>query len=158
MCAATVSAQTTRVADKELIGVWFMEWMQYDGEKKQMCGATMGYASFKYYGADGEYACAEIALTNAGAIVVYPHEHGTYSFKNGVYSEMGRPAVPSTDMVLIDKTHFQGRWKNRTESWVKQTTLPDVVVKYLLDRCRLMNTPTDVQNIIKQRFFQKKQQ
>ena len=36
MSALQVCAQTTQVADKELIGAWMLEWMQYDGEKKIM--------------------------------------------------------------------------------------------------------------------------
>ena len=60
MSVLQVCAQNQKVADKELIGVWMMESLQYDGEKKTMCGKASGYTQFKYYGADGEYACAEI--------------------------------------------------------------------------------------------------
>ena len=67
-----------------------------------MRGKTTGYTQFKYYGPDGEYACAEIAMTRDGKVVVMPHEYGTYTFRNGVYSEMGRPAVRPSDMVLTD--------------------------------------------------------
>ncbi|MBQ5510009.1 MAG: hypothetical protein IIT94_02530, partial [Prevotella sp.] len=63
MCAIGMNAQTTKIADKELVGAWVMESMQYEGEKKIMCGKETGYTQFKYYGADGEYACAQIALT-----------------------------------------------------------------------------------------------
>ena len=38
MCTNWMSAQTKTVADKELIGAWTLEWMQYDGEKKIDCG------------------------------------------------------------------------------------------------------------------------
>ena len=150
MCAMQVSAQTAQVADKELIGVWTMESMQYDGEKKKVCGKATGYNQFKYYGADGEYACAEIVLARNGSIVVMPHEYGTYTFKNGVYSEMGRPA---SELKLTDKTHFRGRWKNRNDVWVKQPSMPDVVVKYIVERCKLKETPKDVQQYIKQSMF-----
>ena len=112
LCALQANAQTARVADRELIGAWTMEWMQYDGEKKIVCGKANGYTQFKYYGADGEYANAEIVLTRDGVVVVMPHEYGTYTFKNGVYSEMGRPA---SELVLTDKTHFRGRWKTRND-------------------------------------------
>ena len=89
MSATTSMAQNAKVPDKELVGAWLMESMQWEGEKKTVCGKASGYAQFKYYGADGEYACAEIALTKDGKCVVMPHEYGTYTFKNGVYSEMG---------------------------------------------------------------------
>jgi len=61
--AMQVSAQNVKVDDKELIGTWVLESMQWEGEKKTICGKETGYAQFKYYGADGEYACAELALT-----------------------------------------------------------------------------------------------
>lgn len=151
MSAVQVSAQT-KVADKELIGVWMLEWMQYDGEKKIVCGKESSYSSFKYYGADGEYACSEIVLTKDGKVVLMPHEYGTYTFKNGVYSEMGRPAVKPTDMMLIDKTHFKGRWKNRTEAW-KKVDLPDKAVRHIVNACKTKEAPADVQQAIKQSMF-----
>lgn len=150
MCAMQVNAQTANVTDRDLIGVWTLEWMQFDGEKKIMCGKTTGYSQFKYYGADGEYACAEIAMTSDGKVVVMPHEYGTYTFKNGVYSEMGRSASPLT---LTDKTHFRGRWKNRSDSWVKQPQMPEKVVRYIVERCKLKDTPADIQQSIKQNIF-----
>lgn len=153
MCAVTANAQTANVTDRDLVGVWTLEWMQFDGEKKIMCGKTTGYSQFKYYGPDGEYACAEIAMTSDGKVVVMPHEYGTYTFKNGVYSEMGRPAVRPSDMVLTDKTHFRGRWKNRSDSWVKQPNMPEKVVRYIVDYCKLKKTPADIQQSIKQNIF-----
>ena len=153
MCAITTNAQTANVTDRDIIGVWTLEWLQYDGEKKIMGGKTKGYTQFKYYGPDGEYACAEIVLTRKGTVVVMPHEYGTYTFKNGVYSEMGRPAVRPSDMVLTDKTHFRGRWKNRNDSWVKHPQMPDKVVRYIVDRCKTKETPSDVQQLIKQSMF-----
>ena len=125
--------------------------MQYDGEKTIVCGKESGYSQFKYYGADGEYACAELALTK-GKIVVMPHEYGKYSFKNGVYSEMGRPAVKPEEMQLIDKTTFKGRWKNRNDIW-KKINLSDKAVKYILDCCKTRETPADVEQNIKQVMF-----
>lgn len=82
MSALQVSAQV-KVADKELVGTWIMESMQWEGEKKTICGKESGYTQFKFYGADGEYACAEIAMTKDGKVVVMPHEYGTYTFKDG---------------------------------------------------------------------------
>lgn len=150
MCAVTTNAQTARVTDRDLIGVWTLEWLQYVGEKKIMCGKTTGYTQFKYYGPDGEYACAEIVQIRKGKVVVMPHEYGTYTFKNGVYTEMGRPA---SELKMTDKTHFRGRWKNRSDSWVKQPQMPEKVVRYIVDRCKTKETPSDVQQLIKQSMF-----
>jgi len=152
MSALQVCAQNTKVADKELIGVWMMESMQWDGEKKTICGKESGYTQFKYYGADGEYACAEIALSKDGKVVLMPHEYGTYTFKNGKYSEMGRPVVKPEEMQMIDKTHFKGRWTTLNQSW-KKVTLPQNVVRYMVDACKSKNTPANIQQSIKQVMF-----
>ena len=152
MSALQVCAQNTKVADKELIGAWIMESMQYDGEKKIICGKASGYSQFKYYGADGEYACAEIALSKDGKIMVMPHEYGTYSFKNGVYSEMGRPAVKPNEMQLIDKTTFKGRWKTRNDIW-KKAVMSEKTIRYIVDTCKSKNLPTNIQQEIQQVMF-----
>ncbi len=152
MSALQVEAQTTKVADKELHGAWLMQSMQFEGEKKTVCGKESGYSQFKYYGADGEYACAQLALTKTGKVVVMPHEYGTYTFKNGVYTEMGR-SVKDGDMVLLDKNTFKGRWMNRHDIWKKATTLPDKVVRYIVDCCKTKEMPSDIQQLIKQNVF-----
>ena len=151
MSALHVNAQTAKVADKELIGAWVMESMQFEGEKKIMCGKESGYSQFKYYGPDGEYACAEIVLNKDGKVVVLPHEYGTYTFKNGVYTEMGR-STKDGDMVLVDKTTFKGRWKNRHDVW-KKTALPEKVVKHIVNCCKSKETPADIQQLIKKNMF-----
>ena len=80
-----------------------------------------------------------------------PHEYGTYWLKDGLYSEMGRPAT-SDGVVFTDKTHFKGRWKKRTEIWVK-TDLPDETVKYILERCKILEIPQNVEQQIKSTCF-----
>ncbi len=152
MSALQVSAQNVRIDDKELIGSWVLEWMQWDGEKKTICGKETGYTQFKYYGPDGEYACAEIAMTKDGECVVIPHEYGTYSFKNGVYSEMGRPSSPD-GLIMTSKTQFKGRWTTLNAVWNKQTSMPEKLRKYIVDCCRMKETPADIQQMIKQTMF-----
>ena len=151
ICAMHVNAQTAQVADEDLVGAWVLESMQWDGEKKVVCGKESGYCSFKYYGADGEYACSEIVLSKEGAVVLLPHEYGTYTFKDGVYSEMGRPATPD-NLVMTSKTSFKGRWKKRTEIW-KKATLPDKVVRHIVECCKMKDTPADIQQLIKTNLF-----
>jgi hypothetical protein len=151
MSALQVSAQNVKIDDKELVGAWMMESMQWEGEKKTMCGKETGYSQFKFYGADGEYACAELALTKDGKIVVMPHEYGTYTFKDGWYSEMGREKIKDA-MVWIDKTTMKGTWKNRHDIW-KKIALPDKAVRYIVDCCKKKETPADVQQMIKQMMF-----
>lgn len=151
MCAIGMNAQTAKVADKELVGAWVMESMQYEGEKKMMCGKETGYTQFKYYGADGEYACAQIALTKEGKCVLMPHEYGTYTFKDGWYSEMGREKIKD-GMKLTDKNTAIGTWMNRHDVW-KKKALPDKVVKYIVNCCKFREAPADIQQLIKQNMF-----
>lgn len=151
MCSVCMSAQKSKVSEKEIVGTWIMESMQWDGEKIIKCGKSKGYTQFKYYGANGEYACAEIVLTKKNGYVVGPHEYGTYSLKNGWYAEMGRPAIKDA-VILLDKTTYKGRWNNRTDIW-KKVTLPDKVTKYIVDCCKMKDTPDDVQQLIKKHMF-----
>ncbi len=151
MSALQVNAQTTKVDDKEIIGTWIMESMQFEGEKKVVCGKETGYTQFKYYGADGEYACAQLVLNKDGKVVVMPHEYGTYSLKNGMYSEMGRPAIKDA-IEWVDKTTTKGMWNNRHDIW-KKKSLPDKVVKYIVECCKTKETPTEIQQMIKQNLF-----
>ena len=151
MSVLQVSAQKVKIADKELVGAWVMESMQWEGEKKTICGKQTGYSQFKYYGADGEYACAELALTKDGKIVVMPHEYGTYTFKDGWYSEMGREKIKDA-LTWIDKTTIEGVWQTRHDIW-KKKILPAKVVKYLVDCCKSKSVPADVEQVIKQNMF-----
>ena len=151
MSAMQVFAQSVKVDDKELVGTWVMESMQWEGEKKTMCGKATGYTQFKYYGANGEYACAQLALSKEGKVVVMPHEYGTYTFKDGWYSEMGREKIKNA-IVWVDKTTTKGTWKTRHDIW-KKKNLPDKLVKYILDCCKTKNVPADIQQMIKQNMF-----
>ncbi|MBR1934067.1 MAG: hypothetical protein IJ841_10335 [Prevotella sp.] len=152
LSAISVSAQTPKVADKELVGAWLLQKMQWEGEKEMVCGKESGYTQFKYYGADGEYACAEISLTKEGKCVVMPHEYGTYTFKNGVYTEMGR-STKDGDMVLVDKNTFKGRWMNRHDIWKKQPQMPEKLVRYIVNCCMMKQTPAEMQQLIKENMF-----
>ena len=152
MCTVSMNAQKSQVPDKEIIGTWIMESMQWEGEKVIKCGKEKGYTQFKYYGPDGEYACAEIVLKKDGQLVIYPHEYGTYSFKDGWYVEMGRPALKDA-VILTDKNTYKGTWFTRHDIW-KKVTLPDKVTKNIVNCCKMKDTPNDVQQLIKQYMFE----
>lgn len=151
VCTMQANAQSTKIDDKEIVGTWIMESMQWEGEKKKMCGKESGYTQFKFYGADGEYACAELVLNKEGKVLVLPHEYGTYSLKNGWYSEMGRKPIKDA-IEWVDKTTTKGTWMKRHDIW-KKKTLPDKMVKHILDCCKTKETPDDVQQLIKQNLF-----
>ena len=151
MCATQLTAQSPKIADSELVGVWLMESMQWEGEKKVLCGKETGYTQFKYYGPKGEYACAGIALTKDDKCVVMPQEYGTYTFKDGWYSEMGRPAIKDA-IVWVDKTTTKGTWQKRHDIW-KKRALPDRLVNYIVDCCKTKETPADIQQMIRKEMF-----
>ena len=146
------SQRDARPSEKELVGVWLMESMQWEGEKKIVCGKANGYTQFKFYGADGEYASAGIALTKDGKCVVIPQEYGTYYLKDGWYMEMGREPLKDA-VILIDKYTYKGTWKKRHDIWKKQLNMPEKLRKYIVDCCKMKNTPDDIQQMIKQTMF-----
>lgn len=137
-----------KVDDKELIGVWAMESMQFEGEEKVMTGGN--YSRVKVYCANGEYACAEIAKLNNGEYKVLPHEYGTYTFKDGKYTELGRDGI----VIMIDNNTFKGRWMNCHEIWKKKANVPTELVNYLVEKCKEKpNAPEKIQLQIKECFF-----
>ena len=152
MSVLSVSAQKTKIADKEIVGSWIMESMQWEGEKKIICGKNNNYVQFKYYGPNGEYACANIVMKKNGKCIVVPHEYGTYTFKNGWYSEMGREKT-NKGMVWINKTTIRGTWQKRHDIWKKQVNMPEKLRKYIVDCCKMKDTPSDIQQMIKTTMF-----
>ena len=110
----TLMAQQ-KVNDEDLHGVWLMESFYYEGEDKVKCGVD--YTQIKVYRPNGEYACAEVVKLKNGQFQILPHEYGTYTFKNGKYTEMGRDGI----LNLVDKNTFTGQWMNRHDVWKKCT-------------------------------------
>ncbi|MDE5561050.1 MAG: hypothetical protein K2J00_04505, partial [Bacteroidaceae bacterium] len=127
LCSGRAMAQQ-KVTERDIIGVWIMTSFKYDGEERNYVGDA--YNQVKVYRPDGLYACAEIVRSKDGQYVIYPHEYGTYSFKNGKYIEMGRDA---TDLMkMVDKTTFKGRWYNRYDEWKKVTDMPEKLTQHIL--------------------------
>ena len=151
LCTANLLAQNVKIDDKELHGVWIMESMQNDGEKKIMCGKANGYTQFKYYGADGEYVCANIMRSASGKITVAPYEYGTYTFKDGWYSEMGREKIKDA-MTWVDKRTIKGRWRNRNDIW-KKVDMPEKARKYIVDCCKSRYMSDDIAKQINDIMF-----
>jgi hypothetical protein len=88
VCTLQASAQSTKIDDKEIVGTWIMESMQWEGEKKKMCGKESGYTQFKFYGADGEYACAELVLNKEGKVVFATTNY--HVFRSGTYARKAK--------------------------------------------------------------------
>lgn len=138
-----------RVADKELIGVWLMESMQFEGEEKTICGKD--YSQIKVYRANGEYACAELVKSKDGKCTVLPHEYGTYTFKNGNYTEMGRSGI----LLMDDNNTFHGKWMNRHDVW-KKRDIPEKLVNFIVEKCKVaQNNSPVMQDLMKKYVFTK---
>ena len=147
--SGTTMAQQ-KVTDKDLHGVWLMESFYFEGEDKVKCGVD--YTQVKVYRPNGEYACAEIVKLKNGQFQILPHEYGTYTFKNGKYTEMGRDG----NLNLVDKNTFTGQWFKRHDVWKKCTDMPDRLTDYIVDVCKAHQTPaTDIQQLIDKYMFNK---
>ena len=150
ICATGVSAQA-KVADKEIIGVWVMSSMKYEGEDQEHISEK--YNQVKVFRANGEYACAEIVKLKDGSYYVAPHEYGTYSLVNGMYSEMGRSAHKHE---WISKTAFKSRWKNRNDQWKKVNDFPETLAQHIVDKCKANQASSqDMQLLMKKYIFGK---
>lgn len=150
MASATNTFAQAKVDDKEIVGVWVMASMKYEGENKEFINDK--YTQVKVFRANGEYACAQIAQQKNGSYIVLPHEYGTYWLKNGMYSEMGRKAIKFT---FIDKTTFGGRWMNRIDKW-KKVKMPEKLTQHIVDKCKAaQQEPDDLQQLMKKYIFAK---
>ncbi len=138
-----------KVADKELIGVWYMESCQFEGEKKMESKIT-GYTNMKVYRPNGEYACVQVIRQKDGKYQFIPHEYGTYTFKDGKYTEMGRDGI----QILVDPTTFKGQWKNRHDVWKKVVNCPKKLENHIVNLCKTNLQPDDeIRQIMSQHVF-----
>lgn len=152
LCASPSMAQK-KVADDYLVGVWIMQSMQFTGEEKYECGKD--YSQIKVYRKNGEYACAELAKLKDGSIQVLPHEYGTYSLKNGLYTEMGRKGNDKS-LIVIDKNNFHSWWFKRHDYWQRSPNMPAKLVNYIVERCKAnQSAPQDMQNLMRKHIFYK---
>ena len=151
MLHPTSAKAQTKVADKEIIGVWVMTSMKYDGENKEYINGS--YSQVKVYRANGEYACAEICR-DRGKCYVLPHEWGTYSLVGGKYTEMGRDAGT---IGWKSKTRFEGRWKNRNDKWKKVIDFPESLTQHIVDKCKAyQSSPESMQKLMNKYIFNDK--
>lgn len=148
---ATSAFAQAKVADKEIVGLWIMTSMKWEGENKNHINEA--YNQIKVYRANGEYACAEIVKDKQGNYVILPHEYGTYSLKNGMYSEMGRKAIKYE---WVDKVTSRGHWFNRIDEWKKVVDMPEELTQHVVEKCKAAKTsPERIQKLIKQYIFKK---
>lgn len=137
--APLMAQKKAKTTDADIIGAWVMESMQFEGRKDNHVGSN--YNQIKVYRANGEYACAEVVRISDTETMIYPHEYGTYTMKNGKYTECGRKG----SVVMIDKTHFEGQWQNRHDKWRKVTNMPATLADYIVDKCKRQYDPKNIQ-------------
>lgn len=148
--ASSLTAQV-KIDDKEIIGVWIMKSMKFEGENKELINDN--YNQVKVYRANGEYACAQIVRQKDGTYLILPHEYGTYYLKNGQYSEMGREPITYQ---WVDKTTSRGRWMNRVDTWIKVSDMPESLTQHIVDKCKAsQSSPEEIQNMMKKYIFKK---
>lgn len=151
MLHASCALAQVKVSDKEIVGVWIMTSMKYDGEDREYISEN--YSQIKVYRANGEYACAEIIRQSDGKYYVAPHEYGKYTLKNGMYSEMGRKSIPYG---WTSKTTSTGRWQNIIGQWKKVTDMPEAVAQHVVDKCKAaQSSPENIQQMMKKHIFSK---
>lgn len=151
MLHASCALAQMKVPDKEIVGVWIMTSMKYDGEDREYISEN--YGQIKVYRANGEYACAEIIRQSDGKYYVAPHEYGKYTLKNGMYSEMGRKPIPYG---WTSKTTSTGRWQNIIGQWKKVTDMPEAVAQHVVDKCKAAQpSPENIQQMMKKHIFSK---
>lgn len=126
-----------KTKDKDLAGLWVLSSLMYEGEDENHLGDN--YTRVKAYGADGEYACAQIVKLQDGTYQVLPHEYGKYTFKNGKYTEMGRDGK----LELVDNGKIINHYLNLIEEWRKVTDIPDELVKFVVNKCKCAQLPSE---------------
>lgn len=151
MLNATSAMAQAKVDDKEVVGVWIMTSMKWEGENKELISES--YNQVKVYRANGEYACAEIIKQKDGKYRILPHEYGTYYLKNGKYSEMGRKEI---DWNWVDKETTKGRWHNRIDAWQKVKDFPKSLEQHIVDKCKATaESPKEMQDMMSKFIFKK---
>lgn len=150
MLVTNVSGQTKyRAADKDIVGVWMLKMVTIDNEGKVMLGPAI--VRLKIYRSGGEYACAEIVRSNNGDLRIAPHEYGTYSYKGGVYTEMGRKG----SLTFTNHDTFINRWKTTTETWTRLKNPPAKMINHIVEACRVQEIPHDIKQMINKNLFDK---
>lgn len=150
LLATNVSGQTKyRAADKDIVGVWVLKLVAFDNEGQVT--PALSIARVKIYRSNGEYACAEIVRPINGDLRIAPHEYGTYSYKGGVYTEMGRKG----SLTFTNHDTFINRWKTSSETWRRLKNPPAKMINHIVEACRVQKIPHDIKQMINKNLFGK---
>ena len=139
------SAQTEQ--EKMMAGVWkFNGYTNGKGEKLDM---GRNFSAVKIYNPDGEYCFAQFFIYADGTVDIKPHDYGTWSYKNGQYMECGRKG----EIISLTKKEFRGKWNGLEDSWLRVDGLPEKFTTYIMSMCRVLQTRSDIKEIILRDIF-----
>ena len=145
VAVASISAQTEQ--EKMMTGVWkFNGYTNTKGEKFDM---GKNFSAVKIYNPDGEYCFAQFFILADGTVDVKPHDYGTWSYKNGQYMECGRKG----EIISLTQKEFRGKWNGLEDSWLRVENLPEKFTTYIMSICRVLDTRSDMKEIILRDIF-----
>ncbi len=144
------AAAQQKVADSAIVGMWYNDMFQYEREEPLTIDQT-NLTTIKVYGADGEYVSAHMYISKDHKdLSIQIHEYGTYSLKDGMYSEMGRTPIK---MDWVNDSTSLGRWQNRKERWRKVKNCPKEMMQFVLELGRLHHPSKELEHMFKKNIF-----
>lgn len=143
--ATNTSAQSEQ--EKMMVGVW--KFNGYTDAKGKKFDGGKNFSAVKIYNPDGEYCFAQFYIYSDGTVDVKPHDYGTWSYKNGQYMECGRKG----EIISLTKKEFRGKWNGLEDSWLRVEKLPEKFTTYIMSMCRVLNTRSDIKEIILRDIF-----
>lgn len=142
---ANISAQTEQ--EKMMSGVW--KFNGYTNSKGEKVDWGKNFSAVKIYNPDGEYCFAQFFIYADGTVDVKPHDYGTWSYRDGQYMECGRKG----EIIMLAKEEFRGKWNGLEDSWLKVEGLPEKFTTYIMSVCRVLDTRSDMKEIILRKIF-----
>ena len=143
--ATNVSAQTEQ--EKMMAGVW--KFNGYTNAKGEKFDGGKNFSAVKIYQPDGEYCFAQFFIYADGTVDVKPHDYGTWSYRNGQYLECGRKG----EIISLTQKEFRGKWNGLEDSWLRVENLPEKFTNYIMSICRVLDTRSDMKEIILRDIF-----
>lgn len=142
---ANTSAQTEQ--EKMMAGVW--KFNGYTNAKGEKFDLGKNFSAVKIYNPDGEYCFAQFYIYSDGTVDIKPHDYGTWSYKKGQYMECGRKG----EIISLTRKEFRGKWNGLEDSWLRVDKLPEKFAPYIMSMCRVLDTRSDIKEIILRDIF-----
>lgn len=118
---------------KALEGVWYLASIDNEELASVTFGKSLYYRRIKVFNPFGEYACAEITnIISESTFSILPHEYGKWTYRDGIYTEMGREG----NLKMIDNNTFTFEWAGTEEVWKKMASIPKKLTNYIVNMCK----------------------